>query len=308
MGRLLVLIASLVLVHAHAAAETIALLPLDGEQRLEIYGRPVAAELARAMKAAELDVVVVGPKMAVPERAQLIVDGTIKAGKGATVTLSIRVRASRDGTVLETLPVSASALTEIDRAAAELAARLVPVVQALLTAQRTPRPDPRDAPDPPAPPEPVRSPPVSAGTATDDVLLGTYVPPSTPPAIALLRAALHDELAGWARAHGRAPRVVDGALLSREFVVRNVAGAGAGLGVVFEPLGFVVDPDRVPVARARVRVRIADGSRVLFEHVIVTDTIVGDRDMQPDALAHRTAREVMAIARVHLRRAGVAWR
>jgi hypothetical protein len=32
-----------------AHADSVALLPLDGEKRLEIYGQPVANELARAM-------------------------------------------------------------------------------------------------------------------------------------------------------------------------------------------------------------------------------------------------------------------
>ena len=43
---------------------TIAMLPLDGEKRLELFGQPVAAEIARALKAAGIDVVVVGASMA----------------------------------------------------------------------------------------------------------------------------------------------------------------------------------------------------------------------------------------------------
>src|SRR5512138_3792161 len=104
MRRLLVLVC-LLLFGGRAYAETIAMLPLDGEQRLEIYGQPVAAEIARALRAAGIDVVVVGAKMAVPDHAQLIVDGTIKqAGKGKDITLSIRIRDPRDGTTLETVP------------------------------------------------------------------------------------------------------------------------------------------------------------------------------------------------------------
>src|SRR5262245_27430172 len=91
----LVVIACVVAVAAPVRADTVALLPLDGEARLEMYGQPVAAEIGRALKESGLDVVVVGAKMAVPESADLIVDGTIKADKkrkGETVTLAMRIR------------------------------------------------------------------------------------------------------------------------------------------------------------------------------------------------------------------------
>src|SRR5438270_11841868 len=89
---------------AHAEPpDAIALLPLDAEQRLEIYGQPVASELARALGAGGIEVVVVGPKMAVPERARLVIDGTIKTTKTGVVALAVRVRDKSSGAVLETL-------------------------------------------------------------------------------------------------------------------------------------------------------------------------------------------------------------
>ncbi len=79
------LLALLVLVGVARAepepAHAVALLPLDADAKLELYGQPVASELARALVQGGLDVVVVGPKMAVPEKARLVVDGTIKFGK-----------------------------------------------------------------------------------------------------------------------------------------------------------------------------------------------------------------------------------
>src|SRR4249919_3150487 len=71
-----------------AQGDAVALLPLDAERSLEIYGQPVASELARALVAGSVQVVVVGPKMAVPERARLIIDGTISLGKASAVTIS----------------------------------------------------------------------------------------------------------------------------------------------------------------------------------------------------------------------------
>ena len=119
--RLLVLVC-VVLLGATAYADTIAMLPLDGEKRLEIYGQPVAAEIARALKAAGLDVVVVGARMGVPDGANLIVDGTIKAAKNKQIELAIRIRDPRDGTTLETLPAPTTKLDNLDKAAAELSA------------------------------------------------------------------------------------------------------------------------------------------------------------------------------------------
>src|SRR5579863_5943901 len=70
----------------------VALLPLDADQQLELYGQPVASEIARALAAGGVDVVVVGPKSSVPEHVSLIVDGKVSAAKGDAVALSIRVR------------------------------------------------------------------------------------------------------------------------------------------------------------------------------------------------------------------------
>ena len=132
--RFVIVILTLALCLARAHAETIAMLPLDGDKKLEIYGQPVAAEIARALKASGLDVVVVGAKMDVPDTAQLIVDGTIKAGKGKAITLSIRVRDPRDGTVLENLPGPATTLDTIDKAATDLSSRVVTSVKTHLEA------------------------------------------------------------------------------------------------------------------------------------------------------------------------------
>src|SRR5262245_6945332 len=100
----LVVIGWILVAYSAVHAETVALLPLDGEKRLEIYGQPVAKEIARAMIAGGIDVVVVGANMSVPDHAQLIVDGTIKAGKGDSVTLAIRIRDPHAVKELETLP------------------------------------------------------------------------------------------------------------------------------------------------------------------------------------------------------------
>lgn len=261
-----------------AYAETIAMLPLDGEKRLELYGQPVAAEIARALKAAGLDVVVVGANMDVPDRANLIVDGTIKAAKTKQIELSIRIRDPRDGTVLELLPAAPTKLDNLDKAAADLSARVVPLVKQHLAAIARPavvEVRPAD-PTPAQPPQPVT-------TATGPALTA-IVSATTSPMLAPLRTALEREAAAWA------------------------ATQRLRATVTFDVVGYAPELGQVPMASARVRVTIDNGSGIKFDRVVRTDTVVGDRDSTPDALAARTAREVLAIVVPKLRRTVAATR
>lgn len=245
----------------------IALLPLDADQPLEIYGQPVASELARALVAGGFDVVVVGPKMAVPERAQLIVDGKIagppKGERTQTVTLTVRVRSAAEGLVLETLEAKADGLASIDRAAADLSTRMLPVIRTQLAAQTAQRDPPK-----PAPPAIVRA-PAPAPKPWEIATSGTD------PALA---AALAAEVPAWSR-------TVPGTKI--ELVVKDYTITRAKV---------------VSLARARVHVRTWQGTRKTFDRVVVTDTVVGDRVMFSGALVSRVAREVLAIAAPHVRR------
>jgi hypothetical protein len=56
-----------------------------------------------------------------------------------------------------------------------------------------------------------------------------------------------------------------------------------------------------------VRVQISDARKVVFDRVVATDTVLGERGMAPPELAARVAREVLAIVRPHLRRSVPAW-
>jgi len=277
MRRLLVLLVLFTL-GAHAYADTIAMLPLDGEKRLEIYGQPVAAEIARALKAAGLDVVVVGAKMDVPDRANLIVDGTIKAAKNKQIEVSIRIRDPRDGTTLDTLPAPTTKLDDLDKTAAELAARVVPSVKSQLEALAK-KAAVADKPindtkvvQPPRPPTPA--------APTLAVAVGFPASMRTPlPQLVALRTELDREAALWA-------------------ATQHVEAK-----VKFEVLSYQQDRRKnVPMARARVRV-VIEGGMAKFDRIVRTDTIVGDINAPPERLAARTAREVLAIVQPNLKRA-----
>jgi hypothetical protein len=286
-----------------ASGEAVALLPLDADRSLEIYGQPVASEIARALGAGNVQVVVVGPKTAPPERARLIVDGTIALGKANAVTISLRIRSKVDGVVLETLSATAPGLAKIDGAAAELSARILPIVRDKLAALRKPPPDDHGRVvqvRPPSRAEPAAVPP-------DRPVLVAIADLRRPAGTAVLLGAFDTAVVDWVRARGREVRKLDPGKLDPKVAARSVAAEGGGVAFGFWVLGYEHDATPLPMARARVRVQITDANAVLFDRVIATDTVVGDKGMSVPELAGRVAREVLAIMRPHVRRAVASW-
>ena len=282
---------------ARAEPETIALLPLDAEARLEAYGQPVAGEIARALTEGKLDVVVVDAKMAMPAHAKLIVAGSITS-KGSAVVLQVLVRNPLDGTTTDRLDEPAANLPAIGKAAAKLSERLLPVVRARLEVLRTQS----------RPKDPLRNPQVTANQPEPIILVGIGVADGASLYVEPLRLALIDAVGKSMRANRRQPSPVDASTLGNKLAAGTVAAARAERGVVFEILDYTIEPALVPLAKARVRVRIANPGEVVFDRILVTDTIVGDRQMPSDALAARVAREVFTILRPHMKKLEPAWR
>ena len=270
----------------------------DTDQKLEIYGQPVASELARVLIAGTVDVVLVGRKMAVPERARLIVDGTIASGKGTMVVLTVRIRNTADGTVLETMVATAPTLANIDRAAADLSARVLASVRQLLAATRP-------APTAIKPPDEVKPTVVAMPGRLRPMLVAVS---SNGGDAERLRAPLTAAVASWANKHLREPMPVEADKLSRKLAAQTVKASGQDLAIGFEILAFEIKPDEIPLGRARVRVRISDAVGIVFDRVITTDTIVGDKRLAVERLAERTAREVIDIMRPHVTRSVAGWR
>jgi len=283
---------------APAPADAVALLPLDTDRSLEIYGQPVASELARALVVGSVSVVVVGPKMAVPDRARLIIDGTIALGKANAITISLRIRNTLDGVVLETLSATAPGLANIDGAAAELSARILPLVRNWLAAIQRPSPVGDRDRSGGRRPSPIADRPMLV--AITDARRGA-------PAGGLL-GALDAAVADWALAQHRPIQKLDPRKLDRKVAADAVAASGTDLAVGFWILDYTAETGALPMARARVRVQITDARAVRFDRVVVTDTVLGDPGLRDGALASRVAREVLAILRPHLLRNVVTWR
>jgi hypothetical protein len=282
---------------ASVRAEPIALLPLDAEARLEVYGQPVAGEIARALTDGKLEVVLVDAKSAIPTNAKLIIAGSI-ASQGTTVILRVQVRNPIDGTTTDKLEEPTN-LAGIGKAAAKLSARLLPVVRLRLEVLSK------------APPPPDRRPPgdVPPAVKLDPVMLiGIGVPDGASLFVEPLRLALVDNIQRATRAANRQPQPVDASTLGKQLAVSTVTAARAERGLVLEILDYTIEPALIPLARARVRVRIADASTVLFDRVLGTDTVVGDKQISAQALASRVAREVLTILRPHMKKLEPAWR
>jgi hypothetical protein len=274
--------------------DAVALLPLDADKSLEIYGQPVASEIARALVAGNVAVVVVGPRTAVPERARLIIDGTIAQGKASAVTISLRIRNTADGTVLDNLAATAPSLARIDGAASELSARALPIVRSRLAAavHRAAEDHGRVVEARPAP-------------AADRPVLIAIADSRKPPAGGPLLGALDAAVASWTRAHHRQVQRVDAAALAGKPVV------GSDLAIGFWILGWTLDREpptgKLAMARARVRVQLSGPAGVVFDRVIATDTVLGEPGLADAELAARVAREVLAILRPHMRRSVPSW-
>ncbi len=83
---------------------------------------------------------------------------------------------------------------------------------------------------------------------------------------------------------------------------------GGTLAMTLEVKRYSVTNAKIPYATARVRVKVVDAGTKVFDRVVVTNSVLGDKDIAPDVLANRTAREVLDILRPHLRRVIGAWR
>jgi hypothetical protein len=123
-----------------------------------------------------------------------------------------------------------------------------------------------------------------------------------------LKNAFVAQISPWAARQRREPKQVEAKLLHADSAVTAIKAAGTDLGVAFEIKSFSISNDTIPIGRARVHVVVADRVGVLFDRVVITNSVVGDKGIKTDAMAARVAREVLDILRPHLKRLVKAWR
>jgi hypothetical protein len=289
---------------------TIALIPFTAEKRLKLYGKPVAAEVTRALRDAGLDVQLVNDGDPVPARARLVVDGRL-VKRGAGVVIESRIRDPERGVDVARPSGSAASLDDIDHAASAVAAELVTAIRAGLAAQdeqaakaaaalSRPVPPPTEHVDPVNPikpplrdTRPLAVVVVSApALATIDAASVDIAPLFAPAALELARRLGHRASVETAPAP---PAVaLDPAVAARH---------GAELVVGFELLTFTAGTQAdIPVARARARVTVLDASgRQIYRRIVRTDTLVGSRGDRVDTLVRFAAAQVTDVAAPRIR-------
>jgi hypothetical protein len=267
---------------ARDAGDVVALVPLAAEARFALYGQPVASEVARSLRAGSIDVVVVSAGAPVPARARLVIDGRISGEAGGAVSLEVRVRDPAKGVVVATLHARASALTAIDRAASDLAERLLPAVREQLAVldRAADRAAAAAASRPPTPPATRPAP--------------TTTRPARPPAVIEIGGAAFPAAMAMAKA------------LAERLELEPMRGStsappSTGIALRIDVLGFDVQAMGVLVGRARVRIRATDARGVVFDRVVRTDSIVGRIGASRDELARSAAAQVIDIAAPRLR-------
>jgi len=257
---------------------TIAVIPLQADRRLALYGAPVASELAGALERAGFEVVLVSDVAVVPTRAWLVVDGRLVA-TGKAVTIELRIRDPERAVDVTRLAARAPTLASIDAATRDLAADLT---AAIVAARPAAAPPPPHAPiDPVAPRDPI-----------DPV--APIAPPPAPP-----DPRPHAQLVVRGKAlHDGAGAPLDVAALTRPALTR--LAARLGYVVVDDPAaplvitaeltrlvaGFEGD---VPVGRGRARVIVSRAGAVVFDRLVRTDTVVGSRGDRVDTVVRLVA-------------------
>lgn len=291
----------------------VALIPFTADKRLALYGKPVAAEVTRALRDAGLDVTLVSDGAPVPSRARLVIDGRL-VRRGAGVVIEARVRDPERGVDVARPSGAAASLDDIDRAAAAVSAELVAAIRAGLAAQDAQAARAAAALAPPAlAASPVRldvPAPAADRRPLAVVVVGApgmeAAPVDVPALLAPAALELGRQLGHRVVVQAAGP---DGAAPTALAAVGSERAAPLVIG--FELLGFHAGRQGdIPVARARARVTVVAAAGALYRRVVRTDTVVGSRGDRVDTLVRFAAAQVTDVVapriRERLRAAGQA--
>lgn len=278
---------------AAADGGKLALLPLDAPGKLAIYGQPVAAEIARALTEAGLDVVVVGAQMAVPREAVLVIDGSLISVR-KRVKIELRLRALDSRKPLATAKSSESPLEKLDQAAGEVAAELLPQVQAELDSRRSGQTNGGSG-------KPAVTPVLEQGKPVQAPLPTAIVAVAASAVSSELRPLFIERLQVAA---GRELSLGEWDLKKvtlREVSAASMMGVAATLpselSLAFDVRGLSLSQKAVFVGSVQARLVVTLRNEIVFDRTVTTDTVVGARKGTVEAMVDLLAREVVTILR-----------
>lgn len=277
---------------ALAQSARLALLPLDAPGKLAIYGQPVAAEVARVLGDASLLVVVVGAEQAVPLDAALVIEGSISSTR-RQVKVELRVRALHSSVPVLVVSASERSLATLDRAAAAVAAKLLPRLQEELELRK---------------PKPSTEPKVVSSKPPEEAPKPAEAPPLPPALVAISDAGAADDdfahfsssvLVASARLTGTRWQSTRIALpeVSPAAVLGAVAAAPGSIGVGVSVKSMEISAGAAFTGKVRARVILAAAGKVVFDRVVVTDSVIGRRKGDRAQLLELLARELVDIVR-----------
>ena len=313
-----------------AAAERdsiqVAVLPFAAsEPRMEMYGRPIADAVTRALThglaevaatGGPIEVRVVSLTGAVPKRVDLVVDGRIVSGMSGALSLEAGVRDPERGRRLGAVAGQPGKLTDVDRLAQSLGQRLVPGIERAAARLRDARKPGGKAAGSGGRAEVARTPRSGAhgtpvleqvgdsapsGQVVDDrpILLVFAQGRAAGGAVAIddLSAQAIEQLADQL---GYRPVLASGG--SPEQMVVDMRARGAAKGLLLDVRDVVFAWRGVLIARGRFQARLLDPSGLtLYAGTRVTDSLVGNRGDGHRAVARRVLEQMVDILRAELR-------
>ncbi len=297
LGRALAVLGIILAVATHAAADeapiSVVVTPFTtADADLSLYGKPVADAVARGLTTAARTGVSVrtGDDAA---KADIVVQLRVTPHGRGKVQLQAAIAPDQDqpgGAATS----SAVAIADLDRAAAEVATRLGPSLDATIVVVKKrkaeaaatkpePKPEPKPAPEPVTPPADTR--PLVVLTIVDAQPEGTLAVSD----LATAEAAAFVDRLGF-----RAERAHETGLIEVGAAAKLAAHARVTLMLGVDSLTF--ERRGVLTAHARVRcVMIAPDGTALVDRTVATDTVVGGKHDGHDALARMAVREAMDI-------------
>lgn len=286
---------------------------------LAIYGKPVADAVARGLAGRPgVRALAAGVEGELPPRGDLVVELRVNRAR-RKLHLEAIVRDPEVGELVTSVASRSVKLSDIDQAAAELATRLGPPLDAAVAARRKrkqaeaapskrapePEPDPDPAvKDPPTDPEHPERPEVEPAADTRPLLLLYQADGQAADGAVAVRGPATAAARGLVEKLGfRTAFSSNFGILPAAVAARDARDSGARATVMMQVVAIEFAWKGVLLARGRVRVVVVQSTGMtLLDRTVSTDTVVGSRGDRHDALVRFVMRQAIDIVTRDMRK------